>query len=202
MTKYLFAASMLALAAVPAAAQTAPADAFNGFYVGGQAGWQRDTQNLEIGDTSIGEGASGFAYGAQAGYDFKLGGSAVLGAEVSLTGRTGETNFEDFDLSQGRTINATARLGIMTDPMGLFYVRGGYSNARFTADDGFERVSENRDGYTVGAGYERYLTQNVSARLEYNYSNYGTDNLSELFEANSELKYYRHAVTAGVNFRF
>lgn len=201
--------SVLAVAALvaagPALAQTAP-EAFNGPFIGAQAGWQQDRQTLQQTNGGVVSEATaksdGFAYGGQIGYDFRLSPSVVLGAEVALTGRSGDNNFDDFDLSQGRTISTTARLGFLTDPAGLAYVRGGYANARYTLDDGFDRISENRDGYTIGAGYERMVAQNVSARVEYNYSDFGTDDLGATFGNSAELDYSRHAVTAGVNFRF
>nr|WP_310525372.1 outer membrane beta-barrel protein [Polymorphobacter sp.] len=200
MFKSVFAAAV-AFVAVPAFAQGTPEN-FNGPFIGAQAGWQQDRQTLQVGNTEASAKSDGFAYGGQVGYDFRLSPSTVLGAEVSLTGRSGDAAFDDFDLSTGRTINATARLGYVIDPQGLIYVRGGYSNARFTIDDGVDRISENRDGYTLGAGYERMLATNVSARLEYNYSNFGSDDLSAVVGPNAELDYSRHAVTAGVNFRF
>lgn len=209
MFKPIFAA-VVALAAVPALAQDAPAT-FNGPYVGVQGGWQQDRQTLRVTDGGLESTATnkknGFAYGAQLGYDFRLSPSTVLGAEVAATGRTGEGELDgDLRLKQGRTFSATARLGFLADPESLIYVRGGYANAQYKIEDGASRISEDRDGFTVGAGYERYLARNVSARVEYNYSDFGRDNLpfvaAGLDADRAELKYRRHAVTGGVNFRF
>ena len=194
----IMAAAMLV--AVPALAQEAP-DNFNGPFVGIQGGWQQDRQALvQNGMTGANTKADGFAYGGQAGYDFRMGANVVLGAEVSLTGRTGKANYANFDYTQGRTINANARLGYLIMPRGLVYARGGYSNARFTLEDSFGRGSYNRGGYMIGAGYEQILSRNISARLEYGYSDFG----SKVFFTSSltNLDYSRHAVMAGVNYRF
>lgn len=209
MLKFVF-ASALALAAVP----TLAAEPFNGPYVGVQGGWQQDRQTLRLTDNGVTARAtnsnSGFAYGGQIGYDLRLSPGTVLGGEVAVTGRTGNGTLSDgtgsVAISQGRTIAATARLGYLVDPQGLLYVRGGYANTRFTVDDGFGATSGNRDGFTVGAGYERMLGSNVSARLEYAYSGFGGEDLPDVANGigvdTADVKFNRHAVTAGLNYRF
>jgi outer membrane immunogenic protein len=212
MFKFVF-ASAVALAAVPALAAD-DANNFNGPYVGVQGGWQQDRQTLRLTDNGVTAKAtnsnSGFAYGGQIGYDLRLSPNTVLGGEVALTGRTGTGTLSDgtqsVDISQGRTITATARLGYLIDPQGLLYVRGGYANTRYTLRDGTVKSSGNRDGFTVGAGYERMLATNVSARLEYAYSGFGSEDLPDLATGlavdKADVKFNRHAVTAGLNYRF
>ena len=200
MSRIGFALLAAAAIATPALAQTAGTTNFNGGFIGGQLGWQQDRQSLDVATvppTTVRAKGDGLAYGGQLGYDFNLG-SAVIGIETSLTGRTGTNRFPTFDLEPGRTINVTARAGFLVSPEGLLYARGGYSNARFSVTNG---AAESRDGYTVGAGYEHMLGRNVSARLEYNYSDYGNDVLPGA-GGPSTLNYHRHAVMTGVNFRF
>lgn len=209
MFKSVFAAAV-ALVAVPAFAQGTP-ETFNGPFVGVQGGWQQDRQTLDVsnGGSLDSNSNDGFAYGGQVGYDFRLSPTVVLGAEVALTGRTGRGTLDvgdfSYDLRQGRTVSATARLGYVVDPGALVYVRGGYANAQYKLDGGFTSFSVDRDGYTIGAGYERMMAKNVSARVEYGYSDFGSDKLFGGIagpNAVAELKYRRHAVTAGANFRF
>lgn len=200
MSRFAFAFLAAAAIAGPAAAQEA--QNFNGAFIGGQIGWQQDRQSLTtstVPTTTIRAKGDGLAYGGQIGYDFNLGGG-VIGIETSLTGRTGTNNFPTFDLEAGRTINVTARAGILVSPDALLYARGGYSNARFSITNP-NGPSENRDGYTVGAGFEKMLSRNVSARVEYNYGDYGNDTLPGT-GGPSTLNYHRHAVMTGVNFRF
>lgn len=201
MSRIAIALLTAAALAAPAMAQTAETN-FNGPFIGAQLGWQQDRQSLTTGTvppTTTRAKGDGFAYGGQLGYDFNLG-SAVLGVEASLTGRTGSNRFPTFDLEAGRTINVTARAGWLVTPEGLLYARGGYSNARFSITNP-TGASENRDGYTVGAGFEKMLSNNVSARVEYNYGDYGNDVLPGA-GGPSTLNYHRHAVMTGVNFRF
>lgn len=208
--------TMIALAAVavagPALAQDV-AETFNGPFVGIQGGWQQDRQTLQLNNSGViseaSQSKSGLGYGGQIGYDFRLSPTVVLGAEVDVTGRTGNSRIggvNGYDLSQGRTIAATARLGYLATPEGLLYVRGGYANGRFTLSDATSSQSTNRDGYQVGVGYEQQLRQNVSARLEYTHSGFGTANIFDLAQnvgaTDANVKYSRNAVTAGLNFRF
>lgn len=200
MLKTVFAAA-LALAAAPAFAQGAPQN-FNGPFIGIQGGWQQDRLGVNVGIDSGSLKTDGFAYGGQVGYDLRAGSNVVIGAEASLTGTSGSTTFEGVELGVGRTINATARLGYVLGDKHLIYARGGYSNARFTVDDGFDKEGDNRDGFTIGAGYEQAVATNVSARVEYNYSDYGSENLGDIDGARASAGLSRHAVTAGLNFRF
>lgn len=200
MFKFVF-ASAIALAAVPALAAD-EANAFNGPYVGIQGGWQQDRLGVSVGPNNGTLKNDGFAYGGQIGYDLRVSPSVVLGAEVALTGRTGTADIAGIEISAGRTIGATARLGYLLGDKHLIYARGGYSNARFSADDGITKDSGNRDGFTIGAGYEQALARNVSARIEYNYSDYGSDDLTNLVGVRSSAGLNRHAVTGGLNFRF
>jgi len=205
MFKFAFAFAALAVAA-PVLAQDAPLN-FNGPYVGIQGGWQQDRQTLDVTNngrtTSASQNKSGFGYGGQIGYDFRLSDQVVFGVEVDATGRTGANGLE---LKQGRTLAATARLGYLVMPKSLLYARGGYANGRFTLRDASTSISENRDGWQIGAGYEQMVARNVSARIEYAYSKFGSDQLQELASnlgaSDARVNCSRNAVTAGLNFRF
>ena len=217
MIKYGFAAVAALMAA---AASAAPADgpvSFNGPFVGIQGGWQQDRLSLTTIDNAglIGYGrrsSDGFGYGGQVGYDYRFQPNLVLGAEVAVTGRTGSDYLVDSvgnatNERFGRTVDATGRLGLVFGQTGgLGYVRGGYTNTRLLLTDGIARNGYNRDGYTVGVGYEQPIARRVSARLEYNYSDYGHGNADAtgadygLNGASERL--HRNAVTAGLNFHF
>jgi outer membrane immunogenic protein len=56
-------------------------------------------------------------------------------------------------------------------------------------------------GCLLGGGYEHVLIDNISARLEHNYSDYG-DDLVVGPQVSAVRNYHRHAVMAGLNFRF
>jgi len=203
-------ASLVFLVAGPVVAEEAP-DSFSRIFAGLQAGWQQDRQTLGGATTSNGSNSSsGLAYGGQVGVDFRFTSALVVGAEVAFTGRTGSGVLDlagnPYNVGQGRTIAATGRLGVLVSPLDLIYLRGGYANANYTLDDGTNpQISANRDGYMIGAGFERWLADSISARIEYGYSDFGSDGFFGGIAAPNtvaELHYRRHAVTMGMNFRF
>ena len=193
--------------AISPAALTAPATAqettiFDGPFVGVQLGWQQDRRSATtslVPPTTTRVTGDGLVYGGQVGYDANIGG-AVLGLEGSITGRSGNSGSAALDFETDRTINVTARAGLLVSPESLLYTRGGYSNARFSLTNPAGN-SESRNGYTLGAGYERSLTDKISARIEYAYSNYGSDTLPGM-GGPVDINYRRHGITAGFNLRF
>jgi outer membrane immunogenic protein len=184
----------------PAAAQDA--DRFDGPFVGSQLGWQQDRRTATtsaVPPTTSRVIGDGLVYGGQLGYDANLGG-IVIGVEGSITGRTGSNSSAALDFETGRTVNVTGRAGFLASSNSLLYARGGYSNTRISVTNP-AGASENRDGFTLGAGFERSLTDSISARIEYAYSDYGSDALPGI-GGPVEIKYRRHGIITGINFRF
>ena len=202
----IYSMNLFVLCAVSTAALTAPAAAqetkiFNGPFVGIQLGWQQDRRSATtslVPPTTTRVTGDGLVYGGQLGYDANIGG-AVLGVEGSIIARTGSNGPAALDYETGRTINVTARAGLLVSPESLLYARGGYSNARFSITN--PANPESRDGYTLGAGYERSLTDTISARIEYAYSNHGSYSLPGM-GGPVVINYRRHGVTTGFNLRF
>ena len=200
MKRIVFSAMAVAAVTAPAAAQEATK--FDGPFVGVQLGWQQDRRSATsstVPPSTTRVTGDGLVYGGQVGYDANIGG-AVLGLEGSITGRSGNNGSATLDFETGRTINVTARAGLLVSPESLLYARGGFSNARFSFTNPAGN-SENRNGYTLGAGYERSLADNISARIEYAYSDYGSDTLPGI-GGPVEVNYRRHGITAGFNLRF
>lgn len=200
MKRIVFSAMAVAAVTAPAAAQEATK--FDGPFVGVQLGWQQDRRSATsstVPPSTTRVTGDGLVYGGQVGYDANIGG-AVLGLEGSITGRSGSNGSATLDFEPGRTINVTARAGLLVSPESLLYARGGYSNARFSLTNQAGN-SESRNGYTLGTGYERSLTDRISARIEYAYSNYGSDTLPGI-GGPAEINYRRHGITAGFNLRF
>lgn len=180
------------------------AQEFNGPFIGVQAGWNSD----EVKDTSTPLGAAeidldhqSLTGGVYAGYDFQLNEHTVLGAEASFDLASDDklrdnSSVGTYTLNPKYSFDLTARAGYLVTPETLVYARGGYSNARATTTvmdtDLTSLTSGNLDGWLAGAGIERKLMDNVSARLEYRYS--------DLSEGDGE--YDRNRVLAGLTYRF
>ena len=117
-------------------------------------------------------------------YNQKVGERIVLGAEAGIS-----AGFDDElrGLSGGNALtidprysfDLTARAGYLVNDKTLVYLRGGYANTRVRAtlasDTDVVTTSDNLDGWLVGGGAERALTDDISARLEYRYTDLGSD---------------------------
>lgn len=193
----------LSLAAAPAGAVDlspifeAPKPAFNwsGFYAGAQFGygWGNDETVEYLTGTNI---LTGLAYklpsrgalgGAFVGYNYEKD-SIVVGAEADIEAADIRGHFFDKATSLGAGASqidgegsVRARLGVAILDRSLLYVTAGaafanvnYVYKRLIPPAVDEPVSDFRTGWTVGAGLEYALTDNVTIRGEYRYADYGT----------------------------
>ena len=156
----MFAAGAAALSlAAPAMAHDKTASAPTGFRVEALAGWDRPSAD--------GEHASGFVYGAGAGYDFAVGSTVSLGVDVEASDSTAN----DSGLKAGRDLYAGGRVNFAVAPKANLYVKAGYTNARVS---GFG-IGENFDGFRAGVGGQFVFTGKAYVGAEYRYSNYQSD---------------------------
>jgi outer membrane immunogenic protein len=162
MSKFLFAtaATVAFLAVTPAFAQTAPA----GPRVEALVGYDKVK--------ALGESDGGALFGIGAGYDFAVGPKISLGADVEATESTQEESGGGAEVKAGRDLYAGGRVSFAVSPTANLYVKGGYTNARFKADDGIDSFSENFGGYRLGAGGQLAVHGKAYVGGEYRYSNY------------------------------
>jgi outer membrane immunogenic protein len=202
-------ALLLGVAAIAATAATA--EPFNGPYLGAEIGWQQDRLRSSVtadGRTfSTTDRGDVLSYGAVAGYDARVSEQFVLGGEVSVTGAGGQIVIPDtggIQVDPRRTFGLAARAGVLASPNTLVYARGGWANGRFSLNDGGERTSRNRDGWTIGGGVEQVVAPNVSLKGEYRYSQFGRfrADVSDFDVDALSARFTRHQLVAGVNFRF
>ena len=152
----------------PMATETyaAPVSNWSGAYIGGQAShdWGRFTDNDHD--------AKKFGGALYGGYNMQSG-QIVYGGEADI-GYNGESGAAGTGLTGKQKLNGSirARVGYDVNPF-LVYGTAGLAvtnNELSNAVGSDEKVSA---GYTVGAGVEAMVTNNITARVEYRYSDYG-----------------------------
>ncbi|MBI0476011.1 porin family protein [Sphingomonas sp. MA1305] len=189
-----------ALAALPAAAQTAAAP-FTGLRIEGVAGYDA----LKDGHDQAASSSDGFVYGGAVGYDLQVN-NLIIGAEGELTGSTTDTRTDGLLVANdrlrvdaGRDIFAGARVGFLVTPSLMAYAKGGYTNARintrYTTGSTEVRDHFDMDGFRLGAGLEHQIGANTYIKGEYRYSNYSR---ADRYDIDAD----RHQLVAGVGMRF
>lgn len=200
---------------------------WTGFYAGIFAGVGAGSNDIS---TSLGgfagpsfSGNSGGALGGvQVGADYQMG-NVVIGAVADIALTNIATN-EDigvgggFGLGYDSTLNylgtLRARIGFLPTDNLLAYVHGGLAygqtdpNVDLGVGVGLDIDDVTRVGYTIGAGFEYKVTENISLQTEYAYTNLGSAAASYTpvggFPAGADVEEDTdfHTVKAGVNFRF
>lgn len=195
--------SALALIAGSSIVAPGQAEMFNGPTVGVEAGWTQNkigSTKTDLGRTNVDASQDTATLGGLLGYDRRFG-RLVVGGEVGLSFGTsdkvsGGTSTATASIDPKRSVDLTARAGYLVAPQTLVYARAGYTNDRIrtTTVSGTSTLSasEDRDGWLVGGGVERAITDKVSARVEYRYADL----------SNGHGKYDRHQVLSGIVFHF
>lgn len=208
-------------AATPALAQDDTSQAFTGPRIGAEVGYDhiRSGSSEDVDTTrDLKQSIDGVGYGAVIGYDAAVGERLRVGAEASYAGSSASWDNNNgvpnvFNLGRvqaDRDIYVGGRIGYVTSPRTMVYVKGGYTNQRYSLEgtDGTTNLSQrlDTDGWRVGAGVEYALSKKGYVGLEYRYSNYtkgefdfnGDTPDSSRFNIDTD----RHQVMATVGMRF
>jgi outer membrane immunogenic protein len=206
----------LAIVSVPAAALAAdigtpeplptpdviapePANDWTGFHLGALLGWTwADAESDATGGDVDADGVDGGVY---AGFDYQMG-NFVLGAEGDLivSGVDGEEG--PLSLDQGLNGSLRARAGVALDQF-LLYGTGGAALTEVELGGGGADDDAMLWGWTVGAGAETMITDNITARVEYRYTDYEDETFSVgAPPASVESDLSTHSVRAGVGVKF
>jgi outer membrane immunogenic protein len=203
-----FAADLPAVAPYQAVAPAGYYD-WTGFYVGLQAGYA-------FADSDFGGDLDGFVGGVHAGYNYQIN-NWVLGVEadveysdasasgsVILPAPAGLTAFSIDNTWLG---SVRGRVGYAFDRV-LVYATGGVAFGGMDVDATNGAVTTSDDnthvGWTVGAGVEVAVTNNVTARVEYRYTDLGDKNYTfaaPVGTVNLDAQDI-HAVRVGVSYKF
>lgn len=188
----------------PAMAAAMPSGDWTGAYVGGHAGYASGTVDW---DTTTGPPNSGsydiagWLVGVQGGYNWQMD-TFVLGVEgdISLSGVQGDDAGGFISRQINWAASLRARAGVSFDAI-LLYATAGVAFANSTGEVFIADDTQTHVGWTVGAGVEAMVADNVSAKLEYRYTDYGTQDYDYTF-VQTETGITAHSLTAGVNFHF
>lgn len=220
-----FAASTAYAADAVVYAEPAPAvvDTFSwtGGYIGVNAGYAGGKFKSSFYDEfelpSLSDTASGFVGGIQAGYNWQMD-QMILGLETDIQASSLQSKFEisqsGESVSLGTKINwfgtTRARIGYTPVDRFMVYATGGVAYGKVkTYADFFEYSSQSKTkvGYTVGAGAEYAITNNVTIKTEYLYTDLGKLKLDYVGDNGDrfrigEAKQAFHTVRVGLNYKF
>ncbi|MBN9363410.1 MULTISPECIES: outer membrane protein [unclassified Devosia] len=155
-----------------------------GAFVGGLGGTFEDESSDEY-------DVSGWLAGVNLGANFTVADGIVLGVVGDVAWSNAE-NQDNLPLSVDWTASLRGRLGFDGGSF-LPYLTAGLA----VAGGEIEGINETHFGWTVGAGVEFAVADNISVDLLYRYSDYGTATYS-----NEDFGLTSHAVTVGLNFKF
>lgn len=160
-----------------------PAYTWTGLYVGAQAGysWNRDDWTNVLG----GPNSEGFVIGGHIGYNYQIN-MLVVGLEGSFvySDASGTDNcvpgFARCRTEHNWAGDVRARAGLAFD-RALIYGAAGVAAEDVTLSVqsifGNGKASETLWGYTLGAGVEYAVTNNIILGVEYKFSDFGTEKI-------------------------
>jgi outer membrane immunogenic protein len=176
-----------------------------GLYVGAHVGYGWSSIEWQEGAFSGSHDGEGLLAGGQIGFNMQTG-RLVYGLEADATAGFIEGGNGCCDHAVAALYSVRARAGLSSaDNRWLFYVTGGAAFADVDyGSQGFGGHSDTHFGWVAGAGIERALARNLTARLEYLY--YDFDSLSAppgaLGAGATDLDPTIQTVRFGLNFKF
>ncbi len=169
-----------------------PAGNWEGFYLGGAGTYNAATSRHD---------RDGYALGGQlyTGYNWQSG-QIVYGVEADL-------GYSGLDSTSGGVTNKNrfngsvrGRVGYDLNPF-LLYATAGVAAANNKVSGFGDSDSKTAYGYTVGAGAEALVTNNITARVEYRFSDY-QDKDYDLGATSVSRGYDEHSVKVGIGVKF
>jgi outer membrane immunogenic protein len=181
--------------AAPAAEYTEPAvKNWSGAYVGGTANWHHGEADATGNNTS-----AAFGGGLYGGYNVQDG-QMVYGGEADVNYAGNDSHSSGRKVEQGLNGSVRGRVGVDVNPVLVYGTAGlALGNAKLSTPAGSD--DKTLVGWTAGAGAETFVTDNVTARVEYRYTDYA----SKDFRAGGSTVssgYDEHSVRLGMGVKF
>ena len=208
-----YAAPVVEAEVLPAApVAVAPSD-WQGFYVGGALGHAfrgDDAIGQEVGGVQIGDLGTAELGGPnlslRAGYRWQRD-RFIVGPELSYTAGSIEDEFTTgtgatFESKVDSLLAARLKAGYLVDPQTMVFGSAGWQRGDFTyVNDGTE-IGYDADGYVVGLGVERRLTERLSLTGEYEFNSFGKTAVEIAPGVSSQATPDFSNLKMGLNFKF
>lgn len=180
--------SLAALVAT-ASVSAANAEAFKGFYIGGQAGWQGNhvKSNFNIQSKN---GRNTFLWGAHMGMSTVASNGIYMAGELTADFNTGHQN-------TSLTPGMFAKLGYRFTPQFVFAAKAGMVYNRYRLEAGPYHVTKSRFGFAPGVEALYAVKENHVVGLSYTY----TYNSSMHFGL-AKMKTSTNSITAKYAYKF
>lgn len=167
---------------------------WSGAYVGGTATWQKGKFNGQ--GSERGHALGGGLYG---GYNMQNG-QMVYGAEADLNYSGVDNNANGFTAKQGTNGSIRGRVGVDLNPVMVYGTAGIAASGVKVTTNGGAKDDATLLGWTAGAGAETFVTDNITARVEYRYSDYGKKTFNGAGGVRSGFE--DHSVRVGMGVKF
>ncbi|MBD9371731.1 porin family protein [Rhizobium sp. ARZ01] len=165
-----------------------------GGYAGGTVTWQHGNFQKQSGN-----GANGFGGGVYGGYNMQSG-QLVYGGEADVNYSGIDSKNATREAEQGINGSLRARVGVDLNPV-LLYGTGGVAVARSKMEDDTSSDKRTMYGWTAGVGAEGFVTDNVTARVEYRYTDYA-DKKFNLDSGSVRAGQDEQSVRVGMGYKF
>lgn len=177
---------------------------FIGGFVGGASGtYDADEDAYSLDDMDV--GVTGWLVGVNAGANFYIADGIVAGivGDVAWADISGGIYNDQYTYQIDWQGSLRGRLGL---DAGAFmpYLTAGVAFAHGSFDWDFQSISDDvtHIGWTVGAGVELAVTEDLSIDALYRYSNYGDATYFADTPGVSDASLDTHQVTVGLNWKF
>ena len=171
---------------------------WSGGYLGVYGGYGWLKADIDPGPSI--DGIDGIRGGAYAGYNYQFAPNWVAGVEGQFGLNGGENNFGGYTVEQGWDASLRGRLGYAFENS-LLYGAAGLAGTHAEVLDATGSDTNVHLGWTIGAGLETMLADNVSARVEYDFSKYGSEQYS-LGASTPGVSFDDHAIKVGIGLKF
>ena len=195
------------------------ADVYDYEYTVGQNEW------VKIAEGDSKPNPNGFIGGLYAGYNWLFDNDWLVGIEGSYNWSDAKDDATvkhegevvgdaEAEIKQKWEAAVIARVGKVIDDSYMPYILGGATWTKLDASASFQGISgsdsDTVSGWTVGAGIEFKLTENLHARAQYRYSDYNDAKFSDeatlpedgTYKVKATTDYNAHMLQVGLSYRF